>query len=78
MLTPEAGADQDRRTTQLDELGRDILAWTGNQAQIVDVTPAVLAAMVAAGDPLVESWRVDDVHLAGTRLLDLLRQVRAS
>ena len=78
VLTPEAGADQDRRTTQLDELGRDILAWTGNRAQIVDVTPAVLAAMVAAGDPLVESWRVDHVHLAGTRLLDLLRQVRAS
>jgi predicted nucleotidyltransferase len=78
VLTAEAGADHDRRTAQLAQLGADILSWTGNRAQIVDVTPEVLAAMVAAGDPLVESWRVDAVHLTGIRLLDLLRQTRAS
>jgi hypothetical protein len=75
VLTAEAAADQDNRTRQLDQLARDILSWTGNRAHIVGTTPTVLATMVAADDPLVNSWRADHVHLTGARLRDLLRQV---
>jgi hypothetical protein len=35
-----------------------------------------LGTMLETDDPLVESWRADHVHLAGTRLLDLLRSGR--
>lgn len=73
VLTPEAGTDQDRRTAQLARLSTDIVSWTGNRAQIVDITSDALAAMVSAGDPLIESWRADNVHVTGPRLPDLLR-----
>jgi predicted nucleotidyltransferase len=78
VLTAEAAADQESQTMQLDQLARDILSWTGNRAHIVDATPTVLAAMVAADDPLVDSWRADHIHLTGTRIRDLLRQVSVS
>jgi len=76
VITASAGAaDQDARATQIDQLAADILRWTGNRAHIVDPTPDTLAAMTAADDPLVASWRTDHIHLNGTRLLDLLRSV---
>jgi predicted nucleotidyltransferase len=68
-------ADQDARAAQIDQLAADILRWTGNRGHIVDPTPDTLAAMTAADDPLVLSWRADHIHLMGTRLLDLLRSV---
>lgn len=68
-------APDDGRAAFLDELAVDVRRWTGNRAQIVDLRPPVLAEMVAAGDPLVDSWRADHVHLAGIRLLDLLRRL---
>lgn len=61
--------------TFLDSLAMDIQRWTGNQAQIAHVTPSMLSEMASAGDPLVESWRADHVHLTGTRLLELLRRL---
>jgi predicted nucleotidyltransferase len=64
----------DDRAAFLDELATGVRRWTGNHADVVVATPAVLAEMVAADDPLVASWRVDHVHLAGARLLDLLRR----
>ena len=72
----QAGAaDQDARATQIDQLSADVLRWTGNRGHIVDPTPDILAAMIAADDPLLVSWRADHIHLMGTRLLDLLRSV---
>jgi len=68
-------APDDGRAVFLDGLAMDVRRWTGNRAQIVDLTLPVLAEMAAASDPLVESWRTDHVHVAGTRLLDLLRRL---
>lgn len=61
---------------QVDSLAGDVWCWTGNHAHILEVTLPTLVAMLNADDPLVESWRVEHVHLLGTRLLDLLRTVR--
>jgi predicted nucleotidyltransferase len=68
-------ADQDARAAQIDQLSADVLRWTGNRGHIVDPTPDILSAMIAAQDPLLASWRADHIHLMGTRLLDLLRSV---
>jgi hypothetical protein len=55
-------------------LAKDVYAWTGNRAHIVAPTLEVVASMVAAGDPLVQSWRAEQVHLAGARLYEVLRR----
>ena len=65
----------DERVAVLDGLALDVRRWTGNRAQIVDLTVPALAEMVSASDPLVDSWRADHVHLTGARLLDLLRRL---
>jgi predicted nucleotidyltransferase len=75
VIGPAGVEDQDVRATQVDQLSADVLRWTGNRGHIVDPTPDVLAAMIAGDDPLLISWRVDHIHLMGTRLLDLLRSV---
>ena len=75
VIGPAGAADQNARATQVDRLTADVLRWTGNRGHIVDPTPDILAAMVAAEDPLLVSWRADHIHLMGTRLLDLLRSV---
>ncbi len=61
---------------QLDRLDAHITRWTGNAAQIVDLTPADLRQMARDDDPLVDSWRADDIPVHGERLLDLLRRIR--
>ena len=73
VTAPSGAADQDARAAQIDQLSADVLRWTGNRGHIVDPTPDTLAAMIAADDPLLVSWRADHIHLMGTRLLDLLR-----
>jgi predicted nucleotidyltransferase len=78
VLAPDAAGDLESRTAQLDRLAADIRTWTGNRAQIIDTTLETLSEMITSEDPLVDSWRADHVHLAGTRLLDLLREARAS
>ena len=75
VIGPAGAADQDARATQIDQLTADVLRWTGNRGHIVDPTPDILTAMIAAEDPLLASWRADHIHLMGTRLLDLLRNV---
>jgi predicted nucleotidyltransferase len=64
----------DDRATFIDGLATGVRRWTGNRCDIVAATPSTLAEMVAVNDPLVASWRLDHVHLAGLRLLDLLRR----
>ncbi len=61
---------------QLDRLERRIRAWTGNAAQIIDLTPDTLGLLARGADPLVESWRADDLYVHGERLVDLLRRLR--
>jgi predicted nucleotidyltransferase len=68
--------DEDTWLEQLDRLDRRIRAWTGNAAQIIDLAPATLAQMARDADPLVDSWRAEDVLVHGEGLLDLLRRLR--
>jgi len=68
--------DEDRWLEQLDRLDRRIRAWTGNAAQIIDLAPATLSQMARDADPLIDSWRAEDVHVDGEPLLDLLRRLR--
>ncbi len=78
LVRPEAMADPDEETwlSQLDALDQAIRAWTGNAAQIVDLAPTTLRQMASEGDPLVDSWRAEDIPIHGQRLLDLLRELR--
>lgn len=78
IVRPEAMVESEEETwlKQLDGLDRGIRMWTGNAAQIIDTTPATLGQMARDGDPLVDSWRAEDVPLYGDRLLDLLRRSR--
>lgn len=78
LVRPKTLAEADEGTwlAQLDHLDRHIQAWTGNAAQIIDLTPATLSQMSTDADPLVDSWRADDIPVHGERILDLLRRLR--
>jgi predicted nucleotidyltransferase len=78
LVRPECLGEADESTwlAQLDRLEHHISAWTGNAAQVIDLTSSTLGKMAAAGDPLVESWRADDILLNGERLPHLLRRLR--
>ena len=56
-------------------LDRRFRACTGNAAQIVDLTPATLGLMARVADPLVDSWRAEDIHVHGQNFLELLRRL---
>lgn len=71
----DAGVE-DTWANQLAHLQDKIRSWTGNAAQLVELSPSTLALMARRDDPLVDSWRAEEVHLHGERLLDLLRRVR--
>lgn len=68
--------EEDAWMDQLGRLDRRIRMWTGNAAQIIDLAPATLDQMAHDGDPLVDSWRGEDIQIHGERLLDLLRRLR--
>lgn len=68
--------DEDAWLERLDRLARRIRAWTGNPAQIIDLDPSTLVQMARDGDPLVASWRAEEIRLHGEHLLDLLRGQR--
>lgn len=78
VVRPGTPAEIDENTwlAQLDRLARHIRAWTGNAAQIIDLAPATLDRMARDADPLVDSWRAEDIQVHGERLLDLLRRLR--
>ena len=78
LVRPAALADLEEATwlQQLDRLDHQIRAWTGNAAQIIDLTPATLGQMARENDPLVDSWRADAIPVHGERILDLLRTLR--
>ena len=74
-MDPPGELDEDAWLEQLDRLDRRIRAWTGNAAQIVDLTPTTLGLMAREADPLVASWRAEGVHVHGENLRDLLRRL---
>lgn len=78
LVRPDSLAESDEEAwlEQLDRLDRRIRAWTGNAAQIVDLAPANLGRMARDADPLVDSWRAEDIQLHGATILELLRRLR--
>ena len=78
LIRPPAlnGVEEADWLEQLDRLDRQIGRWTGNTAQIIDLTPATLAQMVRESDPLIDSWRTDDIPVHGERILAVLRGLR--
>lgn len=78
LVRPEVLAEhaEDAWLDQLGHLERRIRDWTGNAAQIIDLAPGTLGQMAHDGDPLVDSWRAEDIPVHGERFLDLLRRLR--
>ncbi len=68
-----AGEAWDR---QVDELRAWVMVATGNPCQAFETDRAGIATHVAEGDPLVDAWRRDGVHLAGISIEELIRSAR--
>ena len=49
---------------------------TGNAVAFVELSLSELRDIVAADEPIVESWRTDAVHLAGERFQELLGRLQ--
>lgn len=75
LVRPEALAELDEDTwlDQVDRLDRGIQVWTGNAAQVIDLAPATLGRMTRDGDPLVDSWRAQNIPVYGQRIAELIR-----
>lgn len=58
---------------QLDNLQTQAMRWTGNPVRPLELSEVELTQMVENGDPLVDSWRQDAIHLVGKQLRPLLR-----
>lgn len=52
---------------EADDLAERIHAWSGNPAHITVRTPADLARLQAAGEPILSSWRTDLIVITGDR-----------
>lgn len=76
VIEPGRNLADARWVEQTAALGRHIHAWTGNRGEVMDLDEDGLRNLAATGDPLVDSWRADAVHLSGQPLLHLLRTVR--
>lgn len=75
-ITPHQQGWSDQWQAQLTELSSSIARWTGNPAQILDLDQDTLAVMLADEAPIVQSWRADQIRLAGTDLMTMLREIR--
>lgn len=63
---------------QLQELESRVLAWTGNQLEVLVLTPAQLEKAIAVGEPVLESLRREALTLLGLGGEDLLGAKAAS
>jgi predicted nucleotidyltransferase len=75
VMSAADNASSDTQALQIDQLASDIMKWTGNRGHIVNPAPDTLTAMIAGDDPLLASWRAEQIHVMGERLLDLLRSL---
>ncbi|MHB1171238.1 MAG: nucleotidyltransferase domain-containing protein [Lacisediminihabitans sp.] len=63
--------DRDEFVTGLRD---KVQLWSGNDAQIYDLTESVLSRQREEGDPIVDSWAADGVVLAGDSLLGMRKK----
>jgi predicted nucleotidyltransferase len=67
----------DRWQAQLDGLEQQVLAWTGNGLEVLQLSTRQLADAVAAREPLMQSLLDEAVTLQGRDVADLLAPDRA-
>jgi predicted nucleotidyltransferase len=73
LVRPDALAEDDAAwMTQRYDLARQLERWTGNTAQIVELTSAELDRAVEQGDDLIAALRRDGDVLVGPKLRSLL------
>jgi predicted nucleotidyltransferase len=73
LIRPDALAEDDAAwMTQRYDLARHLERWTGNNAQIVELTSAELHSAIKQGDALIAAVRRDGYVLAGPKLRSLL------
>lgn len=67
LVVRPASVDEDDGTwvEQRYDLARQVESWTGNRAQIIELSEAELVEAVGGDEPLVESLRADGIVLAG-------------
>jgi DNA-binding transcriptional ArsR family regulator len=76
IVKPDSSSDtlDEQWDQQLFDSGERIFAATGNRAAWLATTPSGLQRAVRVGEPIVDEWRRDSIHLVGRRLATLLRQ----
>ena len=58
---------------QIDALGAQLQAMTGNRLQCIDLTRTDLDRVVEAEEPILEQWRRDGITLLGPSLQEVIR-----
>jgi predicted nucleotidyltransferase len=60
--------DRDQLVTQLRN---NVQLWTGNDAQVYDLTDSALDGQRREGDPIIQSWASDGIVVFGKRRLGM-------
>jgi predicted nucleotidyltransferase len=72
IVRPNAVEEEDSAwQAQLDALGRDVHAWTGNHAGIAELAEADLVQLRSDPPPILANLRADGIDLAGLPVRDL-------
>lgn len=66
-------ADATDREAVLAALGERVAESTGNRVELVDLTRDDVRRLAAAGDPLVDSWKIDAKTIVGPDLKRVIR-----
>lgn len=61
----------DGRDEFVTGLRDNVQLWTGNDAQIYDLTESALTRQKGEGDPMVDSWATDGIIVFGNSLLGM-------
>jgi len=64
--------------SQLEQLEQQVLAWTGNRLEVLQLSVRQLADAARAGEPLTRSLRDEAVTLCGTDVATLLAPLAAA
>jgi hypothetical protein len=70
----DVGPGTDAWSEQLHSTAGRLRRATGNPVAWFDTSPEELRLAIAAGEPIVQQWRSDSVHLTGSTLAAVLRE----
>ncbi|MGA2837257.1 MAG: nucleotidyltransferase domain-containing protein [Acidimicrobiales bacterium] len=75
-MTPNRAADGSKWQSQMDELHRQVLRWTGNQLHVVDISPWQWISQPKDNPALHAEIRRDAVDLCGSGMYPALAAAR--